>query len=187
MIYLVGGCSRSGKTTLARRLLAERGLPYFGTDYLMRSLQAARLGGISAKDDDLETAQKLQETLIYLVSALGYDNHDYLLEGVHLTAKVIRCSIDNIAHPIRGCLLGYPGTAPADKLAALEAQGRADNDWLRSFAPEAQLGFLQRQSDISRQQRQEAAESGIAFFDSGADFDAALDDARRELLNLPSS
>ncbi len=35
MPYLVGGASRAGKSTLARRLLMERSIPYFSIDILM--------------------------------------------------------------------------------------------------------------------------------------------------------
>ena len=35
MLYLVGGASRSGKSTIARRLLQQHGIPYFSIDILM--------------------------------------------------------------------------------------------------------------------------------------------------------
>lgn len=35
MLYLVGGASRAGKSTLARRLLLEKQVPYFPIDALM--------------------------------------------------------------------------------------------------------------------------------------------------------
>jgi hypothetical protein len=39
MRYLLGGASRAGKSTLARRLLRERGVPYFPLDYLLLGLE----------------------------------------------------------------------------------------------------------------------------------------------------
>lgn len=182
MIYMVGGCSRSGKTSLARRMLEARGIPYFGSDYMVRGLQNAKVAGISAKEDDRETTLKLRVALVHMVSALAYDAHDYLLEGVHLDPMAIRAAIDNIEAPIAGCLLGYPETAPEDKLAALEAQGRGANDWLAGFSRESQLRFLAKQREISSEQRSLAGEKNIAFFDSGADPAGAIEQAFQHLL-----
>ncbi|MEC1736353.1 hypothetical protein P9D87_05050 [Bacillus mojavensis] len=38
MLYLIGGSSRSGKTTTAKRMLAETKIPYFSLDYLMMGI-----------------------------------------------------------------------------------------------------------------------------------------------------
>lgn len=177
MIYLVGGCSRSGKTTLARRLLAARGVPYFGSDYLMRTLHRLGLAGISAEEDDRVTAARLEQPLLTLVAALGYDGHDYLLEGVHLGPRQIRRAIEAIDHPIAGCVLGYPDAELEAKLAALTAQsggGGRGNDWLLQFDRPTQLRFLERQREISREHRAEAAAADLPFLDGSADIAAAV-------------
>lgn len=180
MIYLVGGCSRSGKTTLARRLLAERGVPYFASDHLVRSLGRLNLAGISAEADDRATAAKLERLLLTLVAAIGYDGHDYLIEGVHLGPRQIRRAIEAIHHPIAGCILGYPEAELEAKLAALtarggEGSGGGGGDWLLAFDRPAQLRFLERQREISREHRAEAAEAGLPFLDGSADIAAAVE------------
>jgi hypothetical protein len=59
MLYLVGGCSRSGKSLLAGRVRAHYGVPCFPLDALT---MGRRLGapspGIHPNDDDLETADR---------------------------------------------------------------------------------------------------------------------------------
>ncbi|MEX0923215.1 MAG: AAA family ATPase [Rhodovibrionaceae bacterium] len=185
MIYLVGGCSRSGKTTLARRLLAERGVPYFSTDYLARGLHGAGIGEVSPEEDDRITAAKLEPVLISLAAAAAYDRRDYLIEGVHLGPWQIRRILDRVAPPLAGCLLGCPEIDPAEKLAQLKARASGQGDWLMDFDAGAQLRFLQRQREISREQRGEADSARIPFFDSGADFDSALDQAFWTLSEQP--
>lgn len=185
MIYLVGGCSRSGKTTLARRMLAERGVPYFSTDYLVRGLNSAGIGGISPVEDDRITAGKLETALVGLAAAAAYDRRDYLIEGVHLGPRQIRRILDEVAPPLTGCLLGYPEIDLAEKLAQLKARAAGQGDWLMDFDEAAQLGFLQRQREISREQRDEAESAGLRYFDSGADFDSALDRAYWTLSKQP--
>ena len=40
MLYLIGGASRTGKSTLALRLLETRQVPFFCLDYLTSGLEA---------------------------------------------------------------------------------------------------------------------------------------------------
>ena len=46
MLYLVGGCSRSGKSTLAERIRVQHGVPWFPLDALKMGLHlgASSLG-----------------------------------------------------------------------------------------------------------------------------------------------
>jgi hypothetical protein len=175
MIYLVGGCSRSGKTTLARRMLRERGVPYFSSDHLARSLGRLGLAGVSVEEDDRATTRKLELLLLNIVAAMGYDGYDYMIEGVHLGPMQIRHAIDGIKHPIVGCLLGYPEADLEAKRAALAGRERAANDWLMGFDTSVQLRFLENQREISREHRAAAERLGLPFFDGSGDIAAAVD------------
>ena len=177
MIYLIGGCSRSGKTTLARRMLRERGVPCFSSDHLARTFGRLGLAGVSVDEDDRATAKKLELVLLNLVAAIGYDSEDYLLEGVHLGPAQIRHAIDGYELPFSACLLGYPDADPEEKLAALEAARSGQGDWLKGFDRATQLRFLEAQREISREQRSAAERLDLPFFDGSADIAQAVDEA----------
>jgi predicted kinase len=60
MLYLVGGCSRSGKSLLAERMRAKHGIPWFSLDALKMGLfHGAPTLGIDPNADDLLTADQL--------------------------------------------------------------------------------------------------------------------------------
>lgn len=81
MLFLVGGTSRSGKTLIARRLLAGKQIPYLSLDWLMmgfndgipeygihRSIRAVFVGYA-----DIDTAAKVE-----LVKEHGTGENDWL-------------------------------------------------------------------------------------------------------------
>jgi hypothetical protein len=60
MLYVVGGCSRSGKSSLAERVRVGHGIPWFPLDALKMSLYlGAPSLGVDPGDDDLETADRM--------------------------------------------------------------------------------------------------------------------------------
>ena len=176
MIYLVGGCSRSGKTSLARRMLREQGVPFFSSDHLARTFGRMGLAGVSVDEDDRVTAKKLELALLNLIAAIAFDGRDYLVEGVHLGPAQIRHAIDAIAHPIAGVLLGYPDADLEAKLAALDAAREDANDWMFELDADTLRRFLHNQREISREHRTAAEHLGLRFIDGSSDIADAVGD-----------
>ena len=59
MIYLIGGASRSGKTSLVLRLLEEKSIPYLSTDVLMMGLRGAGYSEYANEQDDIEVSRDI--------------------------------------------------------------------------------------------------------------------------------
>jgi 2-phosphoglycerate kinase len=187
MLYLVGGCSRSGKTTLARHALERRGIAHLSTDHIARGLYVGKLGGIDPEEDDRRTAAKMEPLLFGTLMAIGFEESDYLVEGVHVTPRLIQLARTQIHAPIRGVLLGYPDADLEAKLEALAARPpRRDGrpDWLFEFDRDAQLRFLENQREISRDHRREARENDVPFFDGSGDIAAAIAAAEAALFEV---
>jgi len=109
MLYLIGGCSRSGKSLLAERMRARHGVPWFSLDALKMGL---RLGapslGIHPDDDDLETADRMWPIIEGILEHLIWDGRDYLAEGDNLRPQTVAAFIRETATPVTACFLGYP-------------------------------------------------------------------------------
>ena len=176
MIYLIGGSSRSGKTTLALRMLSEISIPYFSTDFLLTGLAGATGGQFSRDDDDLETSGKLEKILTYMIGDIYFNSRPYVLEGAHLRPKYIRSMIDLAPNKISGCLLGYPNISVDEKLKSVQTFP-ATNDWLIEKAPVFQRRFLMRQIEISQINLREAQDANISFFCTDPDYNRGLDRA----------
>ena len=90
MLYLIDGSSRSGKTTTAKRMLAETGIPYFSLDYLMMGIaNGVPEMGINPTNGDFNNGQRLWKIINPLMTAMVENKIDYIIEGVQLIPSYI--------------------------------------------------------------------------------------------------
>ena len=69
---------------------------------------------------------------------------------------------------------------PAEAKAALVyAHAGLPNDWLNRMGPDYVARYLNQCQHLSVKLRDDCARLGLAFFDTGADFNGALDAAER--------
>jgi hypothetical protein len=180
MLYLVGGCSRSGKSLLAERIRVRHGIPWFALDALKMSLFDGAPGlGIDPEADDLLTADQMWPVVKGLLENILIDGRDYLVEGVNLRPAAVAELIGARPSGIRACFLGYPGMAVETKRDLVRRFAGGPNDWLEG-ADEAYIeSHLRRCIEISAEFQDECARVNLPFVDTGQDFDAALDKAER--------
>jgi hypothetical protein len=87
MLYIVGGASRAGKSTVARRLLTQHQIPYLPTDMIMMGLaQGMPELGIDPDQSQLVRGEQLWPVLRAMAGNSIANNTDYLLEGDVLLA-----------------------------------------------------------------------------------------------------
>ncbi len=183
MLYLVGGCSRSGKSSLAERMRVRHGVPWFALDALKMGLyRGAPQLGVHPEHDDLETADRMWPIVQALVENLIFDGRDYLVEGVNLRPDTVAAFIRQSEDPIRACFLGYPELSAEAKAAHVAAHAGLPNDWLSQMTPDYVARYLGQCQRLSAKLRDDCARLGLAFFDTGADFHGALDAAERCLV-----
>ena len=180
MLYLVGGCSRSGKSSLAERMRVRHGVPWFPLDALKMGLhRGAPQLGVHPEHDDLETADRMWPIVQALIENLIFDGRDYLVEGVNLRTDTVAAFVQQSKDPIRACFLGYPDLPPEAKAALVSAHAGLPNDWLNRMGPDYVARYLDQCQHLSVKLRDDCARLGLAFFDTGADFNGALDAAER--------
>ena len=183
MLYIVGGCSRSGKSLLAERMRANHHVPWFPLDALKMGLHlGAPLLGVHPEDDDLETADRMWPVIKGLLENLIYDGRDYLVEGVNLRPTTVAEFIKETEEPVRACFLGYPDVAIETKAVHVARHAGLPNDWLNRMGPEYVRRYLELSRSLSRQLRQDCGALGIPFFDTGTDFTGSLASAEFVLM-----
>jgi 2-phosphoglycerate kinase len=85
MIYLLGGASRTGKTTIARAFLAETGIPFFSLDFLMMGfVNGLPEYGVDSEADEMLIAEQLGPVVRFMIAAMVEEEIDYLVEGVQI-------------------------------------------------------------------------------------------------------
>ncbi len=183
MLYIVGGCSRSGKSLLAERMRTNHNVPWFPLDALKMGLHlGAPLLGVHPEDDDLETADRMWPVIKGLIENLIYDGRDYLVEGVNLRPTTIAEFIKETEEPVRACFLGYPDVVIETKAVQVARHVGLPNDWLNRMGPDYVRRYLEISRSLSRHLRENCGALGIPFFDTGTDFVGSLASAEAVLI-----
>jgi hypothetical protein len=184
MLYVVGGCSRSGKSSLAERMRARHGVPWFTLDALKMGLYlGAPSLGVHPDDDDLETADRMWPFVKGALEHLVFDGRDYLVEGVNLRPQTVLQFIQDTETPVRACFLGYPDTDIETKAAQVAQYTALPNDWLHRTGPDNVRRYLEISRSLSRRLREECGALGIPFVDTGGDFERGIASAELALLD----
>lgn len=178
MIHLVGGASRSGKSTLAITVLRECGVPFFSIDCIREGLKRGGGGLLAAaiEEDDLRASEQMTGFLEAMVDNVAFAFDDYLLEGVNLQPALMAALMreDRFRTSLRCCVLGYPETT-VDAMQEATAGGRAQvNDWLRTKPTDYRRAFFEGQIAASRRHREDCETYGVPFVDTSHDRDAAI-------------
>ncbi|MGT2516833.1 hypothetical protein ACVOMT_23960 (plasmid) [Sphingomonas panni] len=183
MLYIVGGCSRSGKSILAGRMCARHGVPWFTLDALKMGLHlGARSLGVLPGADDLGTADQMWPIIEPILDHAIFDRRDYLVEGVNLRPQAVARFIQEADQPVRACFLGYPNIPIEDKAVAVAGHTRPPTDWLHRTGIENVRRYLKVSQQLSRQLRDDCLVFDIPFVDTGADFWAGIDEAESILV-----
>lgn len=184
MLYLIGGCGRSSKSTLAGRIGKRHGVPWFPLDALKMGLcKGASLLEVDPDRDELETADQLWPIIEPLLDHLIFEDRPYTVEGVNLRPAAIARFIADTEGSVRACFLGYPDVAIEAKASAVALHPGPPTDWLHRTGVDNVRRYLEASQAISNRLRVECQAAGLSFFDTGVAFDPALDAAEQYLVS----
>ncbi len=175
MLYLVGGCGRSGKSSLAERMRLRHGVPWFALDALKMGLHlGAPSLDVDPDDDDLEVADRMWPIVKGLIENLIFDGRNYLVEGVNLRPASVAAFIAAAETPVRACFLGYPDIRVEAKAARVREHAGLPGDWLSRRGPAYVRKYIGYGRSLSRRLRRDCRELSFPFIDTGVDFEAGL-------------
>lgn len=176
MLYLLGGVARTGKSTIARRFLAQTGIPFFALDYLMMGCSnGAPLLGVDPNEGDQQTAAKLAPIIKAMATAMLENGETYLLEGVQLQPQVAAELSHQFPDQVRTAFVGYAEIDPLTKAQQIRQFDGGNNDWLSHESDEELLATVARLKAMSQWVRAECQTYSLPYFDTSADFTATLD------------
>lgn len=182
MLYMIGGAPRSGKTMLARRMLAEHGLAYFSVDTLIENLATTRPElGMRVSDPALKRVEVVWPTIRKVANDILKSGEDLLLEGDVLLPKHLMEFGQGADSGIRACFIGYADVDPAKKLRTIREHAAVAADWTEELDDARLLDLIGELRSFSEYLRRECCHYKIPYFDGSACFTSALREAKTYL------
>lgn len=177
MLYLVGGASRSGKSGLVRKLLAEKKVPYFPLDAVMMACSTRGEFNVYHSHSPERRSKALWPFTQEILNTTSAYIKDYAFEGDYILPGNINAFRKR--HPdrdLRAVFLGYAKMAPERKLSDIRKYA-ASNDWTRLCGDDQLLEHIHAHIAFSVSLKAMCLQEGIAYFDVGDDFSGQLDNA----------
>jgi hypothetical protein len=177
MIYILGGASRSGKTTLSRRAVSEKEIPYFPLDALFNGLaNGAPQLGVAYNQSFIERAEKMWPIVRPLIKCFSDEERDFLVEGDSILPNQVH-ELMQSGNKIRACFVGYTELSKEEKLALVRKHHQGELDWTKGISNEEMLKLIDEMIQFSKYLKEECARNGIEYFDISHDFEKSREAA----------
>lgn len=171
MLYIISGASRAGKTMIARKLSAQKGLSCFSLDWLVMGFTNGLPDyGIHDKLFPDEIAERAWSFLKAMFESMIWGEEDYIIEGEAILPGHIKELIQEHPAHIRVCFVGFTDIDIDQKVQAVKMHSTRKKDWLYD-KPDAYIrDHVQNMVDHSVMIREACREHEIAYFDTSAHF-----------------
>jgi hypothetical protein len=183
MLFLVGGTSRSGKTLVARKILADRQIPYLSLDWLMMGFNTGIPEyGIHHLLWPNEIAAKMEPFLGGVIDCMLVDGMDYVIEGEAMRPRWVAELIEKHPDKVRAVFVGYTEIDVEDKVALVKEHSSGENDWLTSESDDYIRDHIGNMIAYSKTIRTECEEHRLSYIDTSEDFPGAIAAATEALV-----
>ena len=184
MIYLVSGASRSGKTLIARTILADKQIPYLSLDWLMMGFNDGLPEyGIHHLLWPNEIARKVGPFFRGMIDSMLVDGVDYVIEGEAMLPVLVADLIEKHPDKVKAVFVGYTEVHVEDKVALVRKHGDGENDWLTKESDEYIRDHVSNMIAYSKMIKADCEKHGLSYFDSSDDFPGAIEAATGFLLD----
>lgn len=178
MLFLVSGTSRSGKTLIARRILADKQIPYLSLDWLMMGFNdGIPEYGIHHLLWPNEIAEMMRPFLLGMIDSMLVDGVDYVIEGEAMLPQLVADLVEKNPGKIKAVFVGYTEIDVEDKIRLVKTHGTGENDWLTSQSDDYIRDHIGNMIAYSEMIKSECERHGLPYFDTSEDFLGAIEAA----------
>ena len=178
MLFLVSGASRSGKTLIAKKILADKQIPYLSLDWLMMGFNdGIPEYGIHHLLWPNEIAEKMGPFLLGMIDSMLVDGMDYVIEGEAMLPQVVADLVEKHPDQIKVVFVGYTEIDVEDKVALVKKFSDGDSDWLTSKSDKYIRDHVGNMIAYSKMIKEGCKKHGVPYFDTSEDFSGAIEAA----------
>ena len=167
MLYILSGVAKSGKSYVAGRLLEDRRIANFSTDYLMMALGTGNPSlDIDVNGDDRDVAKALEPYLHSMISCMIQNQENYLIEGVHFNPDFMYSLLQEFPDRIRAVYLIYEEAAEEQKAEEIRKyciEGKTC--WLSDYTDKQLLELIVYLKQVSSRLKKECTDYGIPYYE----------------------
>jgi len=169
---IIAGPSRSGKTTLAKRISRDNGLSFLPFDSIISTLEDLYPQiGIKHQDDNRLFSPVLAQFAAKFFEHIAYEDLGVVIDLYQLHPRDYMLYFKEI--PVQIVYLGYPTLTAAQKLAQIRMAERPQ-DWTSRTSETKMLKIVEDFLTESKLMYQQCLEFGLPFFDTGSNFQAGI-------------
>jgi len=183
MLYVISGASRSGKTIIAKKVSAQKGIPYLSIDWIMMGFtNGIPEYGIHDKLFPDEIAKRLWGFLKAMFESMIYIETDCVIEGEAILPELIIELLKEYPDKLTICFLGYTDVNIDKKSKEISDFSNEKNDWLVGKSDAYIIDHVKNMIAHSRIIKKSCNENNIRYFDTSEEFLDTLEDAIKYLL-----
>ena len=178
MLFLVSGTSRSGKTLIAKKILADKQIPYLSLDWLMMGFNdGIPEYGIHHLLWPNEIAEKMGPFLLGIIDSMLVDGVDYVIEGEAMLPQLVADLVDKHPEKIKAVFVGYTEISVKDKVALVKKYGDGEKDWLTNESDEYIRDHIENMIAYSKMIKKGCEKHGLPYFETSEEFLGAIEAA----------
>ena len=183
--FILGGASRSGKSSVSRALREKLELNWYPIDPIINSFEAVypQAGITHTRASDEEISLKFSPFLWKLLKDLGeyYERSGYgpvAKTGGYLVDTCYILPSDTAAQAgshVKTAFFGYPRISAEKKFSQIR-EHEAEDDWTKPMTDSSLMEHVIRWVNDSKFYERECARHKLKFFDTSFEFDAVVND-----------
>jgi adenylate kinase family enzyme len=175
MIIIIAGHSRSGKSTIAKRIAAEMQMNYIPFDSLISTLENLYPEvGIQHLDDNQVFSKKLAGFVDEFITHISYEEIDVVIDLYQLFPEDYEAMKNKQETEI--LYVGSPHVNSEEKLVDLRRFER-EKDWTRDVSDDEMMKILEGFLGEGVQMAQQCEKLGIPFIDTSHRFEEAIEES----------
>ena len=183
MIYIISGTSRSGKTIIAKKIAAKKGISYVSLDWLVMGFtNGIPEYGIHDKLFPNEIAEKFWNFLKAMCENMLWCGVNYIIEGEAILPELIIELVKKYPAKLKTCFVGYTDVDLDEKVKDVKDFSCGEIDWLSDKSDEYIMDHVKNMIAHSIKIKKSCKENNLKYFDTSKNFMDTIEHAVEYLL-----
>ncbi|OHE40842.1 MAG: hypothetical protein A2102_01100 [Tenericutes bacterium GWF2_38_8] len=179
---IINGASRSGKSTVAKRIAKKFNMSYIPFDSIVSTLERLYpCTGIKHLDDNIAMSKKLSVLLKEFISHLEYEDIHYIIDLYQIYPVDLKEIVDDEKHLV--VYFGYPHIKAEEKLEHIKKYAR-EKDWTRQTSDKQMIDIINVFILENQLMYEECKKVNYRFFDTGHHFEETICEAERYIIKM---